>query len=99
MPDTCAPSCCNHKDNHDPLKPVWPVIKTFLCFQKVGFTIFSMGLSLHSTKFLKDSFLARYPWVARSHHGSVRPFDYLLLAFAWVLAPIMLRHLGYNRRH
>ena len=37
-PYTCAPRCDSHKLSHDPLKPVCPVKKTCLPFQKEGST-------------------------------------------------------------
>lgn len=32
-PEISASNLCNRRHSHEPLKPVWPVIRTFLFFQ------------------------------------------------------------------
>src|SRR6185312_8668110 len=95
-PTTLACNCLSHNASQLPLKPVWPVIRTFLFFQKV--TKSSTVLYPLSKVLLKKFYRARYPLAAKNLRVNV-----LTIVLRWLIAlkahaPRSLNHLGYNLR-
>src|SRR3990167_5149016 len=98
IPQTSACICCNHKDSHAPLKPVWPVIKTRRFFQNVLFiTISSTAHHPQPTISLTYFYVAAYPSAAKNHGEKRRSFVILVRDVQPVLVPKWFCHLQCNQ--
>ena len=82
-PVKLAPIEANHSESQLPLKPVCPVKRTDLFFQKIGsIAIFSMVLNFLSKDCQDKACLLGCPSAAKIHHAHKKPALHLRLTFA-----------------